>query len=176
MNKTQTAAWKDAAKIKAIARKYKVDPHEARSRRTGQYCPHVFLARDRRSGEEEVKPAVSIDINHDRNPVALVSCALCGKRWPQMLPTETEVKDLFKQLDTLNEQLKYTCIYANQEFPQYVPDLIDAEKMLVRLRALYISIAGILNDSLYPNMVDEERIAKRPKPKTQTCGMNHKSF
>ena len=165
MNKTQTAAWKDAAKIKAIARKYKVDPHEARSRRTGQYCPHVFLARDRRSSEEEVKPVVSIDINHDRNPVALVSCALCGKRWPQMLPTETEVKDLFKQLDTLNEQLKYTCIYANQEFPQYVPDLIDAEKMLVRLRALYISIAGILNDSLYPNMVDEERIAKRPKPK-----------
>ena len=165
MNKTQTAAWKDAAKIKAIARKYKVDPHEARSRRTGQYCPHVFLARDRRSGEEEVKPAVSIDINHDRNPVTLVSCALCGKRWPQMLPTETEVKDLFKQLDTLNEQLKYTCIYANQEFPQYVPDLIDAEKMLVRLRALYISIAGILNDSLYPNMMDEERIAKRPKPK-----------
>ena len=165
MNRIQSVEWKDVAKIKAIAKKYKVDPHEARSRRIGQYCPHVFLARDRRSGEEEVKPAVSIDINHDRNPVALASCALCGKRWSRILPIETELKDLFKQLDTMNEQLKYACIYANQEFPQYIPDLIDAEKMLVKLRALYIAIAGTLNDSLYPNMEDEERIAKRPKPK-----------
>lgn len=167
MKKTQTVAWKDVAKVKAIAKEYEVDPHMAKYRHFGQYCPHVFLARDQRTGDEEVKPTVSVNINHDRNPVALVSCALCGKRWPQVLPTKTEVRDLFKQLDTLNEQLKYTCLYANQEFPQYIPDLIDAEEMLARLRALYMKIAGTLNDSLYPNMDDVERIAKRPKPKTR---------
>lgn len=167
MRKIHSGEWKDVSKIKAVAKEYKVDPHEARFKYIGQYCPHVFLAQDQRTGEEEVKSTVNVNINHDRNPVALATCALCRKRWPLVLPTKTEVKDLFKQLDTLNEQLKCTCIYANQGFPQYIPALIDAEEMLVRLRALYMKIAGTLNDSLYPNMDDEERIAKRPKPKNR---------